>query len=100
MVIFVSRFKFKSNKTKKKICFKEKSEMPASVLASPHIEAFSNKEIIIDGCKGVIDYSDDYIKLKLKKGSLILCGSSFYIYLFENGTINIKGELKTMEFCI
>ncbi len=70
------------------------------MLASPYIEAFGNEKITIDGCKGVYEYKDTHIKLKLAKGSLILCGSNFDIVYYEGDIINIKGKITSVEFCV
>ena len=65
-----------------------------------HIELFSNREIIIEGCRGVDEYREDYIKLKLIKGSITLCGSEFCIKSFENSSIVVNGNISSLEFCV
>lgn len=66
---------------------------------SPNIEMLGNREIIIDGCEGVFEYSDSYIKIKIKKGVLILYGRDLNIVCFENSLISLKGKIETLEFC-
>lgn len=66
---------------------------------SPNIEMLGNREIIIDGCEGVFEYSESYIKIKIKKGVLILYGSDLNIVCFENSFISLKGKIETLEFC-
>ncbi len=70
------------------------------MLASPHIEIFGNAKICIDGCKGVYEYNETYIKLKLARGSLILCGNNFDIVYYEGDTITVKGKIASVEFCM
>ena len=69
------------------------------MISGPHIEAFGNSRIIIDGCLGVFEYRNDYLKLKLSKGALILCGNGFNITVFEGQQITIKGKISSVEFC-
>ena len=64
----------------------------------PHIEICGSEEIEIDGCEGVYEYNSDYLKLRLKKGALIICGQNFDILTFENRLITIKGKISTIEF--
>ena len=64
------------------------------------IEMYSNKEIVVDGCMGVLEFSDTYIKLKLKKGNAIIYGSGLNINGFEEKTITVSGSLQSVEFCI
>ena len=61
---------------------------------------FSNKKMILDGCLSIIDYQNDYVKLKLKKGNITILGTEFLISGFENEKIVIKGKFNSVEFCI
>ncbi|MBO5211492.1 MAG: YabP/YqfC family sporulation protein [Clostridia bacterium] len=70
------------------------------MLSSCHIEIFGSKKIEIDGCAGVYEYTNDYLKLRLKTGALLICGSDFDIITFENKSITVKGNIKSIEFCV
>lgn len=70
------------------------------MIREPHIEIFANNRINIDGCYGVFEYKDTYLKLKLKHGALILCGTGFDIVFFENRLITVKGKISSVEFCM
>ena len=76
------------------------SVLESDMLSGPHIEIFSNTKIILNGCLGVFEYTDSYIKLKLSKGALILCGANFNIAFFENQSITVAGKISSVEFCI
>ena len=68
------------------------------VLGAPHIEIVGNTRFTLEGCCGVLDYGDTYIKLKLQKGYLVLFGTGLQIMLFENRLITVKGKIETLEF--
>ncbi len=70
------------------------------LMAGPHIEMFGSGKIQIDGCEGVYEYNSDYLKLRLKKGALIICGKDFDILTFENKLITVKGKITTVEFAV
>lgn len=98
------KFKIPSNHKKTQFNFfsfdeKEINENN-SVLCKSHIELFSNREIVIEGCRGVAEYRDDYIKLRLQKGSVTICGNEFCIVSFENGSVVIRGNISSLEFCV
>ena len=99
---FLAKFKFKTNKNKKKFNFITDSDdfFNEEMTDSTHIEMFSNKKIILDGCKSIFDYQNDYIKLKLKKGYITVLGTDFLITDFENEKIIIKGKISSIEFCV
>ncbi len=69
------------------------------MITGSYIEIFSNCQIVIEGCLGVFEYRDSYLKLKMQKGSLILCGSGFNITVFEEKRITVKGKISSVEFC-
>lgn len=95
------KFKFKSAKKNKFNLIKDRDEiLNSDVTKGIHTEIFSNKKVIIEGCKGIVDYQDNYIKLKLKKGFFSLTGTEFLIISFDEEKIIIKGNVLTVEFCI
>ncbi len=63
-----------------------------------NIELFGNKQIIVDGCKGVVDYNEDYLKLDLGKIILKVTGRGLVIdsYIYEQ--VDLKGEIVSVEF--
>lgn len=98
----LAKFKFKTNKHKKKFNFITDSDdfLKEEMTNNTHIEMFSNKKIILDGCTSIFDYQNDYIKLKLKKGHITVLGTDFSITDFENEKIIIKGKISSIEFCV
>jgi len=70
------------------------------MLTSPHIQIFGNSKINIEGCFGVFEYTDTYLKLRLQKGALILCGSEFDIVFYEEKLMTVKGKISSVEFCV
>ena len=79
---------------------KESDISDSPILKGAHTEIFGNNRINIEGCLGVSEYNDTYIKLRLTKGTLILCGNGFDIVFFENRLIMIKGKISSVEFCV
>ncbi len=96
------KFKFKSEKPKEKwqIFHGLDEALDTEALVGPHFELFGNREILLEGCLGVFEYSDTYLKLKIARGSVIICGRGFDIVLFEDTVIRIKGTISSVEFCV
>ena len=96
--------KLKIEKSKKKRKWKligcADQVLHTDTISGAHIEIFGNSEISIEGCLGVFEYEDSYLKLRLSKGTLILCGSGFDIAYFENRLITVKGKISSVEFCV
>ncbi len=96
------KLKIESRKKREKwdILAKNDSFTDGAMLKGPHTEIFGNSRISVDGCLGVAEYRDDYIKLRINKGTLILCGCEFDIVFFENRLITVKGKISSVEFCM
>lgn len=94
------KLKIEKSKRKEKWRFFGESDAEEKEISDPHIEIKGNKTITLDGCLGVTEYKETYIKLRLKKGSLILCGKDFNIVFFERRLITVKGYISSIEFCI
>lgn len=80
--------------------FEDKTEKQVSADIKSHIELFSNEEITVEMCRGILDYNEEYIKLRLLKGGLVIFGNGLCITYFENSTIRIKGVFTSLEFCV
>ncbi len=97
----MSKFKFRSSKRNRFNFISEKNEIfNTEILSSVHTEIFSNKKIIIEGCKNIIDYKENYIKIKFKKGFFNIMGNDFVITDFNEDKIEIKGNILSIEFCL
>ncbi len=96
------KMKIETNKQKEKWnLFKiNEAVLNEDLIKGPHIELFYNNQAVIEGCLGVYEYNDTYLKLRLQKGAVILCGAGFDIVCFENKTITVKGKINSLEFCV
>ncbi len=94
------KFRFKSKK-KKRINFIEQADFDDSFeyIKSYRVEILSNDEMLVEGCRKILDYNSDYIKLKLEKTSLIVFGRDFKVISFEDRQIKISGTIISLEFC-
>ncbi len=90
-------FKFVSGKEKEKIRLFG-GKFPA--VDNFRGELNGNTEFVLEGCRGVLEFSDYYIKLNLQKGNIILTGKNFDICGFEDDTLTVTGIIDSIEFCI
>ena len=77
---------------------KSKFQMPQMTINEPKIEMSGNREIIIDGCKGVVEYGENLIKLNLGENVLTLSGSELVINSFDSGIAVINGQIGDISF--
>lgn len=82
------------------ILFAKTVDFPTEALKkSANITLFGNKEAVIDGCYGIIEYSDCCIKLSIGEQIFVMIGSDFDIFDYSDCSITVKGFIKSLEFC-
>ena len=64
----------------------------------PKIEMLGNREMIVDGCKGVVEYDENIIKLSLGEYVLSLSGDNLLINSFSNSVAIISGQICEISF--
>ena len=98
----MAKFRFTGDKNKKRIRLfgYEETLDNAQKFSGSKIEMLSNREISVDGCRGIAEYNDAYVKLKIIGGSLIINGKSLTIPVFSRPIITVTGRIDSVEFCV
>lgn len=95
--------KIKLNKRKAKEKFKlfgaaiQMTSDPFSKLAQINLKG--NREMIVDGCYGIEEYSDCLISINIGNSTLKIIGFDFSISDYSESNITVKGIIKNIEFC-
>ena len=76
----------------------KKVKSPDLLLHEAKIEMLSNREIIVDGCKGVVEYGENIIKLNIGEITLCLLGDSMVIDSFDGEVAVIRGKFAEISF--
>ena len=84
---------------------KAKAELPLpdrinkiEQLKLAHIELDGNREMILDGCRGILEYCDEKIKICADGFSVSLCGDGLLIKSYNESQIDITGKIITLDF--
>ncbi len=85
----------RKNREKQSLKSKLLTEM---LVDEPKIEMLSNREIIIDGCKGVVEYTENHIKLSLGIGAICISGDNLVIKSFDSSIAVISGTITDISF--
>lgn len=74
-------------------------EIPTDILSGqPHVELFGNREIMIDGCRGILEYGETFAKLDCGGMVLTIRGQGICINSFVQSAVNITGVLTDLDF--
>ncbi len=82
---------------KKNIIDKLNLTAPLSSL-TPRIEIHSNKEAIIEGCKSILEYDENIIKLNTGKLIVTFWGKDLIIKCLTPDSLIVDGFLTNIEF--
>ncbi len=82
---------------------KDKFEQVSSSIVSvdmllPSVKFCSNRQAIVDGCKGVVEYNDGIVKLNCGKLVLKFQGQNLSIRALCIDQIAICGQILSFEF--
>lgn len=63
-----------------------------------HIELEGNRELIIDGCKGIVEYETDKIKVCTDMLMVSVTGDELGINAYAEDQIVINGKILSVDF--
>ncbi len=91
--------KQKSQNSDAKNKFTEFLELPTEVVSnSTKITSIENTDILIEGYKQIIDYYDDYIKIKAHNMDIVIDGKNLDIMEITDFELVIKGEIYSLNY--
>lgn len=71
---------------------------PGTVGNGAHIEISTNKEALVDGCRGIMEYDEDKIKLNIGNGTVTFLGRGLHISSLGQTQAIIRGFILNIEF--
>lgn len=86
-------------KKNKKINFSEIFEVPKDVVLGEAIITLTGKrEAIIENYKGIVEYTNEYIRIMTKNGVIEFKGSNFNITYLTNEEIKVTGAIVEINY--
>lgn len=77
---------------------KHKDKISTLKILSPTIDISSNKEALICGCHGIIEYDEDLVRLDCDKLIISITGKDLCIRALSIEEISVSGEIIKIEF--
>lgn len=75
-----------------------KNFLPPELVGMPTMQICGNREITLDGCKGIIEYSDFEIKMRTANGGVSVFGKNLNIKYLSINSVVIEGKIRAVEF--
>lgn len=75
-------------------------ELPKDfVMNMPRIIMLGTSEVMVENYKGLIEYTDDLVRLRANKRQIVITGSDLIINNLQSDTIFIGGNIIKVEYC-
>lgn len=68
------------------------------IVPSTQIILQNDTDLLVDGCKSIIDYDDTLIQLKLKNMNISIYGNQLKIIYLNNNKALISGKIDRLEY--
>lgn len=79
--------------------FTEEMQLPESAVTdSFRIEFRGNTDVVIEGCRGIVEYTEECISLNLGKNIVHFSGAQLEISSFFESQAILKGTVISMDF--
>ncbi len=77
----------------------EMLDIPAEAVAGvTHVEITGTREFFIENHKGILEYTDNEIKINAGKNILRVVGSGLSVNSMTANELNLTGDIQTVEF--
>ncbi len=63
-----------------------------------HIDLLSDRQIYIDGCKGLLEYRENIVRVSLPKKTLTVFGSDLKLEYMTEDSISLSGKIDSVSF--
>lgn len=74
-------------------------ELPPSVLPGvPQLELSGNREAVVEGCKGILQYEESVIRLCTGRFVIRFTGTDLVIRSMQSGLVQICGTILSVDF--
>ena len=74
------------------------SPLETAELLIPHIDLCSNREAVIEGCAGIIEYKSSLVRINCKKMIITITGTDLTIKSDVAEQIGIYGNILSLDF--
>ena len=88
----------KTGKVGKFLLMGSPEEAAAAYVPSVRIELLSNRQAVVDGCRGIIEYSDSCIRLSTDRMILKFTGTGLEIKSLTDSGVIVEGTILSLEY--
>ena len=64
-----------------------------------HVELQGTHEALLEGCKGIVEYREDLIRVNIRQGQLAVGGRNLELSCVSEDSMIVRGYINKIEFC-
>lgn len=87
-----------ANRDKKPNLMKAFINVKEDIMIQSQIEIVGNREVVIQGSKGIIEYTDELIRINLDNLEVAFYGQKLSIESLSQDSLEIKGIIQRVEY--
>jgi len=77
----------------------EKLELPGEIIPGMgSVNIVGGRRALVEGYRGILEYSDERVVLSLKRGKLSLNGAGLRLEAMKAGELLVSGRIQTVEW--
>ncbi len=88
----------KNSKNKKTLGQSMGSLFPPELTNASAVQIIGGKELTLDGCRGILEYSDFSVKIRTTDGAVTISGQNLNIKYISVNSVVIEGGITCVEF--
>ena len=73
-------------------------EEAGELVPSARVELLDDREAVVDGCRGILEYGDSLVRLSLGNRVLVFCGEGLTLRSFGEAGAVVEGRITRVEF--
>lgn len=76
-------------------------QLPTAVISGvTHMEVNGNHEVVLEGCGGIIEYTDEVVRVKTGKTTTKFSGRNLTIKCIQVDSLVVQGFITAIEFLL
>ena len=73
-------------------------DVPEAATSISKVTVISDDSVLIENHKGIIEYTSEEIRVRLRKKQLEVCGANLIIEYLTGANISIQGKIHSVSF--
>lgn len=67
-------------------------------VSQSHMQLFGQKELVIEGAKGILEYNEDAVRVQVKERCVLIRGERLRVDMFLENVIVVRGLFSLIAF--